>query len=123
MRKELSLGTRESMIIEMSEGNPGALDVLARLFVKPQDLVIILGLDDMNIRGTQIWVAYKDFAGRDLHVLYWSIIDRSPQMVDTVNREGARGNHTALAVIHGASYPGGRRDIHREAPDARMQNL
>lgn len=112
MRRELTLGGPESMIVEMSEGNPGALSVLAGLFKEPEDLVVILGLDDMNIRGTQIWVAFKDFADRDLHVLRWSIMDRSPEMVEIVNREGSRGNHKALAVTHGASYSGGRREIH-----------
>lgn len=123
MRRELSLGTAESMIVEMSEGNPGALDVLVQLFEGPEDFIVILGLDDMNIRGSQIWVAFKDFADRDAHVLRWSIIDRSPQLVEIVNRESRRGNYATLAVTHGASYPGGRRDIGQEVRGASMQNL
>ena len=50
------------MIVAMSEGNPGALTVLMGMLESdnPAATMMILHLDDMNIRGTQIWVGYKD---------------------------------------------------------------
>lgn len=49
------------MMIKMSEGNPGAITALAELAKNdPMDMagmMLILHLDDMGMRGSQIWVA------------------------------------------------------------------
>jgi hypothetical protein len=53
-------------LILMAEGNPGALNVLIEL-EKSDNLVWAMHLDDMNIRGTQIWLGYKDYCKQDLN--------------------------------------------------------
>lgn len=78
----------EGLIIKMSEGNPGAITVLAELTkAKGMDVLwLILGLDDMNIRGSQIWVGFKDHCGGDAAKFEQAIKDRDPEMVATINR-------------------------------------
>ena len=92
------------LIVKMSEGNPGALRVLMELL--PIDPILVLHLDDMNIRGWQVWVGYKDHCNYDLSLFTKCIQDRDQKMIETIN--GQRGPDGPLAVISGASYPGGR---------------
>jgi hypothetical protein len=82
-RKKVELNwTTPQLITEMSEGNPGALSVLVEL-----DLDLILDLDDMNIRGPQIWVGYKDHCGKSIERFKTLVRKRDKAMVDTINRE------------------------------------
>lgn len=107
LRKDLDLsGSLMDVVIEMAEGNPGAATVLANLLNDTPDRVVflnlILALDDMNIRGSQIWVAFKDFAEKDLKKLKASIRARDPAMLAKVNEEcDHSGGHIA---IPGTSY-------------------
>lgn len=104
-RRPIKLGTtiRETLFI-MSEGNPGGLKVLVELLEKTNDPLLILSLDDMNIRGWQIWVGYKDYCDQDIHKFIECVKNRDPQMVDKINDEGRRTNSEELAVIGGASF-------------------
>lgn len=70
----------------MSEGNPGALSVLAQLMKEENGLFIILDLDDMGIRGSQIWVAYKDGCDSSIEKLKAFCRDRTQSIVDIVNK-------------------------------------
>lgn len=110
-REEVSLQTTpmELMLI-MAENNPGAARVLSDMLkADPMaGLFDFLHLDDMNIRGTQIWVGFKDYCGEDLTKFVTLVRARDAKMVAHINREGVRGNHTAKAVQHGASKPGQR---------------
>lgn len=101
-RKRIS-GNPQDMIFEMSEGNPGALRVLMEMLQGDQmgGFMSILGLDDMNIRGSQIWVAYKDHCKSEIATLREAINGRDPALVATVNREHPHGEQ---AVTSGASY-------------------
>lgn len=85
---ELTMDTMDTIRI-MSEGNPGAISVIMKLMENDPDKGIfkILDLDDMNIRGSQIWVGYKDHCGQDLEKFKQAIHDRDPEMVRTINRE------------------------------------
>lgn len=62
-------------LITMSEGNPGALDVLLRLvtFAKEVDpdsaldgLGPLFALDNLDCYGANIWILYKDLCHEDL---------------------------------------------------------
>lgn len=89
----------------MSEGNPGALTVLIALMKRDSTgagLMEILSLDDMNIRGAQIWIAYKDHCKGDIELLAQKIKERDKNMIATVNREA--GPDYPLAVERGASF-------------------
>ena len=107
MRKKIQLNTSmQELASLMSEGNPGALSVLMPLMT--DDPLILLDLDDMNIRGPQVWVGYKDFCGEDLEKFKQCVRDRSEQMVSAINDEciyeNDFGSFTERAVTHGASW-------------------
>ena len=98
---ELSMSIQD-VIVRMSEGNPGAITVMTEIIgADPLNgFFKILDLDDMNMRGEQIWVAFKDHCGSDIQKLLDALQDRNPEMVDTVNKQ-CSARH--VAVKHGAS--------------------
>jgi len=63
------------IVVKMSEGNPGAVTVLARMMkeggsIDPQSFAggigAILALDTHGIYGHRIWALYKDVCGENL---------------------------------------------------------
>jgi len=84
----LSDSTQDTLV-KMSEGNPGAISVLMQLLQRddPAALMTLLSLDDMNMRGPQIWVGYKDHCGSDIELFAEKIGARDQGMVDVVNNE------------------------------------
>lgn len=112
----------QSVIVKMSEGNPGALTVLVDM-LKTQDptaLMNILSLDDMNIRGSQIWVGYKDHCGSDMDKFIQAVKDRDADMVETINRECYHpeidnDGYKHRAVTSGASFD----SVAGQQPDVR----
>jgi hypothetical protein len=67
--------TASDILVEISEGNPGAASVLIRILkegaaIDPQDafgsLGAIFALDTHHIYGSKIWMLYKDVRGQDL---------------------------------------------------------
>lgn len=65
------------ILLKMAEGNPGALNVCARLLVEgseidPQSfaggLGAILHMDSLGIYGPSIWMLYKDVCKEDLEM-------------------------------------------------------
>jgi hypothetical protein len=67
--------TTMEMVMKMSEGNPGAVTVIAQILktgglIDPDDafggLGTILHMDTWGIRGPKIWMLYKDVCGQDL---------------------------------------------------------
>lgn len=92
----------QDIAMKLSEGNPGALTVILKLFAdEPDGIMAILGLDDMNMRGPQIWIAFKDHCGEDLKKLKECVFKRDADMVDTVNCESGMADK---AVTGGASF-------------------
>ena len=58
--------TMREMLMVMSEGNVGALNVLMNMMKNdPFGFFSILPLDSMDIRGEQIWRLYKDCSGEN----------------------------------------------------------
>lgn len=104
-RKPIGLDTTlmDTLVI-MSEGNPGALRVIMDLCKSVKDFFLILGLDDMNIRGWQIWVGYKDFCKSDMNKFIECIKNRDSDMVNTINREATMMKVDTRAVCSGASF-------------------
>ena len=95
--------TIKETVVIMSEGNPGGLRILMELLDK--DPILILGLDDMNIRGWRIWCGFKDCCGSDIHKFAECIKNRDPEMVDKINQSLEMTNQSERAVIGGASFP------------------
>jgi hypothetical protein len=116
MREKIELdGTNVDMAVKMSEGNPGALSVLIQLMEMGMDgFMVIMHLDDMNIRGSQIWVGYKDFCGEDIEKFKETVEARSPEMVEVINQmpSGALGTEEK-AVTNGGSYRHEKSSKHR----------
>jgi len=84
LRKEI-----ENNIIEMCQGNPGALTVLAHVAnaLGARDaLVFFKQMKEMNLTGTNVWLAFKDACGGDLGKMIESIRANDPAMVEAVNR-------------------------------------
>lgn len=73
-------------IMALCDGNPGALRVLA-------DLAQTLGLEALDIveanglRGSDIWVAFKDWAKEDYATLWMGLAGKDPEMLAAVERE------------------------------------
>lgn len=90
----------------MAEGNPGGASVIGDLLSPDsQDgLLKLLNLDDMNMRGVQIWVGYKDYCGEDIAEFRTAITDRDPEMIRAVNAACLYPGFTEKAVISGASF-------------------
>ncbi|MBP2494625.1 hypothetical protein ABID82_005250 [Methylobacterium sp. PvP062] len=91
-------------LLPFVEGNMGALRVLTDLSQKIQGMdfmMFVLDLDDMNIRGAQIWVAYKDVCRNDLEALIKRVKGRDPTLADAINDVIPEGER---AVPHGGSF-------------------
>lgn len=61
-------------VIELAQGNPGAITAVAILMkesekIDPQnfakELAPLLELDELELRGSQIWLLFKDICGED----------------------------------------------------------
>ena len=104
MRNKIKLyDTKPSILIKMAEGNPGGLNVLIDLSHTMDDFfTYILSLDDMNIRGSQIWVGYKDYCNQNIDDFKNAIKARDPEMVRVIN--SVCSTYGELAVTHGASF-------------------
>jgi hypothetical protein len=86
-RKEISLNNSiMDIMVLMAEGNPGGLSVIASLVKdNPDGIVYLLHLDDMNIRGTQIWIGFKDYCGQSMTKFVECIVSRDQGMIDKIN--------------------------------------
>ena len=67
-----------TVIFKMSAGNPGAMRVLMDMLTTEHGLTRILDLDNMGIRGSQIWVCYKDRCGFNMDKFLELIKNRDP---------------------------------------------
>lgn len=96
-REKLEFGmSTQDIAIAMAEANPGALSVICNLLQEDPmtGLSTILHLDDMNIRGSGIWIAFKDVCGEDLEELTRRVQERDMEIVNAVSgavRGGASG--------------------------------
>ena len=86
-RKEISLNNSiMDIMVLMAEGNPGGLNVIASLVKdNPDGIVYLLHLDDMNIRGTQIWIGFKDYCGGITQKFVECIVSRDQGMINKIN--------------------------------------
>lgn len=97
--------TIPEIIMLMSEGNPGAMSACVELTKgDPLGTLDILHLDDMNMRGPQIWVAFKDVCNQDVAKFRKKIQARDMDMISQVNAEMAYDkSFPHIAVRRGAS--------------------
>jgi len=90
------------VVTTMTEGNPGAIRVCSELLKSPDHsgLMLILDMDDMNIRGSDIWIAYKDFCKENIQYLKDCLCNRDKALVSFMN---ASPEVKARIVTGGAS--------------------
>lgn len=102
MRDEIKAGEKISLtdspkdiVIKMSEGNPGAINVMMALLTQEAGEPVadlrfmdLLHMDDMGMRGPAIWIGFKDHCGQDLAKFRAAIRSRDPEMVKTIQAEG-----------------------------------
>lgn len=102
-REKISLSDSTSdVVIKMAEGNPGALTVMMSVLKHPKgDLFKLLDMDDMNLRGSKIWIGFKDHCDRDMDKFLECVKSRDKAMVDTINKEHGL---SSPAVTNGASF-------------------
>jgi hypothetical protein len=98
--------TTMDILMLISEGNPGAISVMMQILQKDKEdfglgFINLLDLDDMNIRGEQIWVGYKDHCGENIDTFIDAIKNRDKGMIDTINKSCSK---RYTAVCHGASF-------------------
>lgn len=53
-------------IVTMGEGNPGAIELLAKMFKEPFGLLEVLACDSLGIRGSKLYMLYNDCCGRNM---------------------------------------------------------
>lgn len=80
--------SHREILLKMANGNPGAVVGLIEL-LKIHDirgLVAICTLDDLGIRGSDIWIGYKDYCKHDAHKFLELIIARDEEMISFIKR-------------------------------------
>lgn len=82
--------TTISAVTKLSQGNPGALNVLAQLAKREHGVLLLLDIDDMGMVGPSIWLGYKDFAKEDIEVFANAVRDRDLEMVKKINASGGK---------------------------------
>lgn len=104
MREKIGLtDTIQDMVVKLSEGNPGAITVMASLLKSdPHGIGYLLDLDDMNMRGSQIWVGFKDYSGQEMDEFKKAVRARDPEMVAKVNEVCSYDGE--IAVTGGSSF-------------------
>lgn len=103
-KKIRSEDTVMDIMLKLSEGIPGAIVGVRELMqVDETGGMLLLGLDDMNIRGSQIWEIYKYYCGEDAEKFAELVSSRNEDMIQFVNENLARVGGEK-AVVHGASF-------------------
>ena len=73
------------IMLLIARGNPGALTVLMQLSqMGAAGVSTIIKIGDLGLRGSSIWVAYKDFAKQDIQALIIAIMSEDPVMLEAV---------------------------------------
>ena len=91
--------------VEVAEGIPGAVIALGALFRHDatEGLLAIYLLDDMNIRGSQVWAAFSKFYKGDAAKFLHAIERRDQELVKYLNDSASRYGWPWRAVQGGAS--------------------
>ncbi len=96
-RDKISLNSTVADIVAiMSEGIPGSINVMMGMidtYGVERGVLDILRLDDMNIRGTQIWVGFKDHCESDMQIFVGCVRNRDQEMIDKINEECLQPGH------------------------------
>jgi hypothetical protein len=78
-----------NIIHKLSEGNPGAIEVILQLIEidKKTAMPKFLILHELNLHGPAIWIGYKDYCGQDINKFIECIDKRDPEMMVMIKKE------------------------------------
>lgn len=74
-------------VVELSEGNPGAINVMMNVITNyPLDVSLrfLLGLDELGIRGRQIFGACKYVCKEDFDLFITRVRERDKTLADEI---------------------------------------
>lgn len=93
----------QDIAVKLADGNAGALSVVMQVMkADPLDgFAVILHLDDMNMRGSQIWAGYSYHCGQDIDKFVAAVKARDADMVEAVNGVCTGAER---ATVSGGSY-------------------
>jgi hypothetical protein len=82
-------------IVFLSEGNPGAATALGTLVTARDDAAqVIESMESMDIRGSRIWLGYKEYCEKDIDTFARCVLNRDAGMVDLINERSAPDDPT-----------------------------
>lgn len=86
------MSTTKDILLEMSEGNFGALDVVMQILKKEDDSIFaLLNLDAMDIRGAKLFVGYKYHCECNLEKFIEASLNKDQAMLDTIQKYALQG--------------------------------
>lgn len=68
-------------IIDLTDGNPGALTVLSKVANEPNSGTLIQILEHHDVRGPEVWKLYKDECDEDIDAFVEHIRDSVPEAI------------------------------------------
>lgn len=77
--------TVKEAIMTLSEGNPGSINVMCQFLHLPECAELLMTLDEMNLRGRQIFVAYRLGSNQNMLQFIDNLKQRNQLMCDIVN--------------------------------------
>lgn len=79
----------EKEVCDLSDGNPGAINAMLVACLNCPSLAepFLMALRTWGIRGSAIWVAYKDYAASDLDKFVYGVIENNEEMLAVIRRE------------------------------------
>lgn len=75
-----------SKLMDLAQGNLGALQVLTAL-ANDHEYDTIEAIERDGLRGADIWVAFKDYAGGDRRKMGLGIEQQDPALWDLIRKE------------------------------------
>ncbi|MCD8494107.1 MAG: hypothetical protein LRY39_01600 [Alphaproteobacteria bacterium] len=97
----------DNIAFTIGDSHIGAINILKNIIKTKGEnigLELMLSLDDMNIRGAQIWVGLMHHCEGKLDRFIEKIQARDPDMVNTINEALGKEENAPKAVTFGASF-------------------
>ncbi len=96
--------TELQLIFKMGEGDSGAMKVTGMLHKKGNEgMLALFALAEMNIRGSQLWVVYKDIYGENIDKMLTIALEDGERLSAVVNKLQHRHDSKFIAVPRGAN--------------------
>ena len=94
--------SKEDLVRIMSEGVEDSRGVLNRLCLNQGEMGI-LDLDDMNVRGKQVWIGYREVCEGNFERFVTAVKSRDPNFVAEINKIAEDQQIPHVAVTSGGT--------------------